>query len=88
MSASIPSLAAVRDLAREHPQFGEASLRDWIYHSTPRLNARGETIPPNGFAPCMVRVGRRVLIDRDAFARWIERGRVAPLAKLDRRAAA
>jgi len=89
MSAtSIPELAAIADLARENPRFPELTLRDLVYHAEPRLTARGETIPPNGFAPCIVRIGRRVLIDRAAFAKWIEQRRGAPLAELDRRVAA
>jgi hypothetical protein len=89
MSApSIPDLVAISDLANEHPRFPELTLRDLVYHAEPRLTARGETIPPNGFAPCIVRIGRRVLIDRNAFALWIEQRRVAPLSELDRRVAA
>lgn len=83
----IPDLASVAELAREHPQFSVPTLRDLIYHAEPRLTARGEAIPANGFASCIVRVGRRVLIDRDALACWIERGRAAPLAELERAAA-
>ena len=87
MSAPLPDLAAVSDLANENPKLSEPVLRDLIYHASPRITARGETIPANGFAPCIVRIGRRVLIDRNAFARWIEKGRVAPLDQLDRTAA-
>jgi hypothetical protein len=83
----IPDLASVAELASEQPQFSVPTLRDLIYHSEARLTARGETIAPNGFASCIVRVGRRVLIDRDAFASWIERGRAAPLAEPARVAA-
>jgi hypothetical protein len=84
----IPDLASLAELASQHPQFPLPTLRDLVYHAEPRLTARGETIPPNGFGSCIVRVGRRVLIDRDAFARWLERGRVAPLAELEHRVAA
>ena len=80
----IPDLAAISDLAREHPRFTELTLRDLVYHAEPRLTARGETIAPNGFAPCIVRIGRRVLIDRAAFAKWIEQRRAAPLEELRR----
>lgn len=83
----IPDLASIAELATEHPQFPTASLRDLIYHSEPRLTARGASIQANGFASCIVRVGRRVLIDRDAFASWLEKGRAAPLADLERAAA-
>ena len=82
MPQPIPDLASVADIAREHKAFTVPTLRDLIYHSQPRLSARGVQIPANGFSPCIVRVGGRVLIDREAFALWLERGRVAPIAEL------
>lgn len=78
----ILDLASIAQLARDTPAFPESTLRDLVYHAQPRLTARGETIPPNGFASCVVRVGRRVLIDRSAFGLWIEKRRGAPLAHL------
>lgn len=87
MDCTLPSLASVADIAREVPQFREPTLRDLIYHAEPRISARGETIPANGFAFCMVRVGRRILIDRRAFAAWLESKRAAPLPA-DQRVAA
>ena len=41
--------------------FSEASLRYHLFH-------RNE----NGFADCIVKVGRKILIKRDAFIQWIE----------------
>lgn len=87
MAHTLPDLAAINDLARQYPQFPTPTLRDLVYHAEPRLTARGETIPPNGFAPCIVRIGRRVLIDRRAFGMWIEQRRAAPLAELEQAAA-
>jgi hypothetical protein len=87
MATLFPDLAAVRELASEFRQFPAPTLRDLIYHAEPRTSARGEIIPPNGFGPCIVRLGRRVLIDRGAFAKWIDQRRVAPLSELDDRAA-
>ena len=84
MQATLPKLAAIAELASENPHLPEPTLRDLVYHAEPRLSARGETIPPNGFAPCIVRIGRRVLIDRDALKMWIEQGRAAPLTELGR----
>jgi hypothetical protein len=83
----IPDLVSLAELASEHRHFPVPTLRDLIYHAEPRLTARGESIPANGFASCIVRVGRRVLIDRDAFASWIEKGRAAPRSEPDRAAA-
>jgi len=56
-----PDLAAIADLAYENPQFPEPTLRDLVYHAEPRLAARGETIPPNGFAPCIASLERGAL---------------------------
>jgi hypothetical protein len=82
MPTTIPDLAAIATLAIEHPELPEPTLRDLVYHAEERVTARGETIPPNGFASCIVRIGRRVLIDRHAFALYIERRRAAPFAEL------
>ena len=84
MPTTLPHLAAIAELASEQPQLPEPTLRDLVYHAERRLTANGETIPPNGFAPCIVRIGRRVLIDRDAFALWLEQRRAAPISELNR----
>ena len=86
MPHTLPDLAALNEFAREYPQFPTPTLRDLVYHAEPRLTARGETVPPNGFAPCIIRIGRRVMIDRGAFAAWIEARRAAPLSDLHRAA--
>ena len=56
----------VTELASEYRRFPVPTLRDLIYHAEPRLTARGETIPPNGFGSCIVRVGRRVELTVEA----------------------
>ena len=78
MAAIVPDLCTVAEMSRTMPVFPEASFRDLIYHSEPRLSARGEPIPPNGFARCIVRIGRRVLIDRAEFVQYLEARRAAP----------
>ena len=94
MHPNIPRLVSVKRLSELYPeQFPEVRTRDLIYHAEPRISARGETIPPNGFAACIVRTGGRgarcgrVDIDLDAVGLWIERNRQAPLADLQRAAA-
>lgn len=85
MQTSLPDLVTVADLAKENPRtLSEPTLRDLIYHAEPRVTARGETVPANGFAPCIVRIGRRILIDRNAFAQRLEKGRAAPLSDLQK----
>lgn len=73
-------LATIRETARLYPFLSEASLRDKIYHSRKRFSARGETIPANGWASCVVRVGNtgpktKILLDLDEIDRLIESGR-------------
>ena len=66
-------LFTVEQFAERRPAWTEPSLRNMILNAQDRLNSRGERIPGNGLAECgaIVRVGRRVLIDEQAFFRWI-----------------
>jgi hypothetical protein len=66
-------LFTVEQFAERRPAWTEAALRNMILNSADRLNSRGERIPGNGLfeAGAIVRVGRRVLIDEQAFFRWI-----------------
>lgn len=51
----------------------QAGLRSEILNAEDRVNSRGERIAGNGLAEfgAIVRVGRRVLIDDQAYFRWI-----------------
>jgi hypothetical protein len=44
-----------------------------ILNSADRMNSRGERIPGNGLAEAgaIIRLGRRVLIDEQAFFLWL-----------------
>ncbi len=76
MHPNIPRLVSVKRLAELYPeQFPQARTRDLIYHSVPRISARGEAIPPNGFASCIVRRGGKVELDLDAIPLWVEQCR-------------
>jgi hypothetical protein len=58
-----PATAAaltVRQLAAKHPAFSEPSLR-WLIFNRSR----------NGFDACVIRIGRRVLVDEAAFLGWL-----------------
>ena len=48
-----------------------SSLRQWTFYSKPRHTASGKIISGNGFDMCIIRIGRRVLIDLDKFDQWI-----------------
>ena len=66
-------LFTVSQFAERRPAWSEPALRDLILNSADRQNSRGERIPGNGLAEAgaIVRVGRRVLIDEQAFFQWI-----------------
>jgi len=59
------NLKTVQQFAADSP-FTEAQLRWWIFNAT-----------SNGLRSTIVRIGRRVYIDVDAFARWIDSLQVA-----------
>jgi hypothetical protein len=65
-ATSIPVLTPVRDFATRYPAFTEAALRAIIFDADDRPSTAG-TIPGNGFAPAIIRIGRRVLIDEHRF---------------------
>jgi hypothetical protein len=56
------SLRTVSQLATELPAFDERALRRLIFNA-------GEL----GLSPAIVRIGRRVFIDKEAFDAWLER---------------
>jgi hypothetical protein len=59
------NLKSVAQFAADSP-FTEAQVRWWIFNAT-----------SNGLQSAVVRIGRRVYIDVDAFAAWIEAQQVA-----------
>jgi hypothetical protein len=54
----------VKQVAKRHPAFSEGSLRWAIFNR--RLN---------GFDSCLIRIGRRLLIDEQRFLEWVEHHR-------------
>lgn len=63
MSESFRRLSTVKNLPYKYPDanFTESSIR-WLI-----FNAK-----ENGFSACIVRMGRKVLIDLDAFQQWLD----------------
>ena len=59
--------------------FSQSAMRHLIFCSEDRLNSKGETIPGNGLAKAgaIIRVGRKVLIELNAFDKWLENQRSA-----------
>ena len=53
------------------------ALRHYIFAAKPQQDSRGRVIADgNGLAPAILRIGRRVLIDLDAFDDWVASHRV------------
>lgn len=58
-------ILTVKQLVNEYPAFTESGVRWWIF------NAKH-----NGFESCMIRIGGRIYVDRQAFQSWIDSHRV------------
>ena len=54
-------LLTVRQFSQKHPAFPEGGLRFLIFNAE-----------KNGFDACVRRMGRKVLIDEEAFFDWID----------------
>jgi hypothetical protein len=65
------TLLTVRQFAEKHPAFTQGSLRNLIFNAEPRIT-RKATIPGNGFGVCLVRMGRKILIDEEKFFAWLD----------------
>lgn len=63
----------VRQFAGRNPAFTEASLRNLIFKADTRQSTKGD-IPGNGLieAGAVVRIGRKVLINEQAFFAWVD----------------
>jgi len=58
---TIPTLLTVKQFAEKHPWPSQAGLRWLIFNSG-----------SNGFSRCIVRCGRRVLVNEGEFFAWID----------------
>lgn len=61
LTKDIKDYITVKQLTLENPAFTEGGVRSLIFHSD-----------KNGFKKCIRRIGRRILISRNAFTNWIE----------------
>lgn len=66
-------VATVAQAADAYPAFSQAALRDLIFKSEDRFNSKGDRIKGNGLAEAgaIIRIGRKVLLDLDAFDAWL-----------------
>jgi len=55
--------STVKNLPSKYPDadFTESSIRWWLFNSK-----------DNGFSKCVVRVGRKILIDVERFEEWLD----------------
>ena len=69
----------IKQCAQVRPAFSEAALRDIRFKAYDRENSRGDVIEGNGTgeAGVWIEVASKVLIDLDAFDRWIESHKTA-----------
>ena len=60
-SISVDDFVTIRQLTTNHPAFTEGGIRALIFRAD-----------RNGFNSCIRRIGRKILISKSAFSRWIE----------------
>lgn len=65
------TLLTVPQFAEKTKAWTQAALRALILNAEDRINSRGERIAGNGLSPAIVRVGRKVMLDEQAFFAWI-----------------
>ncbi len=67
-------LCRVRDVSTMsgYEPFTQSVLRHLIFDAEDRIGSGGAKICGNGLSSAIVRIGRRILIDLDAFDAWIE----------------
>jgi len=72
-------LVTVRQLAGlpGYRCFSEAALRHLVFSAQARYGSNGHLIPGNGLqeSGAILRIGRKVLIDLDAFDAWLDEHR-------------
>ena len=64
-------LSTVIQFCQKHQDLTESAVRWLIHQSKPRHRTKSLT-KPNGFDMVIFRRGRRVLLDEDQYALWLE----------------
>lgn len=60
-STQLDDFVTIRQLTTNNPAFTEGGIRALIFRAD-----------RNGFNSCIRRIGRKILISKSAFSRWIE----------------
>lgn len=80
-TATLPRLATIEETAAAFPQarLTPAAMRALVFRADDRTNSRGDELPGNGLGRigAIVRLGRKVLIDLDRFAAWLDAHRTS-----------
>ena len=78
------AIFTVRQFSERNPAFSQAAIRNLVFKADARHSSRGE-IPGNGLieAGAIVRIGRKVLIDEDAFFAWVDSQKDSPASQPD-----
>ena len=66
-----PALFTVKQFAERNPAFTESALWNIRFKSKPRLCSKGP-VETNGAESAFVSVGRKVLVDEQAFFEWVK----------------
>lgn len=64
------SWLTIKLLAQAEPSFTEPAIRNQVFNAAPGKSSKG-TIPGNGLAPHIRRVGSKVLINHGGYLSWI-----------------
>lgn len=67
------SWLTIKLLAQAEPAFTAAAIRGLVFNADTRKTTKGN-IEGNGLAPCIRRVGSKVLINHGGFLAWIAGG--------------
>jgi hypothetical protein len=78
MSNYLPTAKSLSDswltiklLAEAEPAFTEPAIRNHVFNAASRYTSKG-TIPGNGLAPHIRRIGSKVLINHAGFLSWVD----------------
>ena len=64
-------LVTVAQFCQKHQDLTESAVR-WLIHQAKSRNSAKSLSKPNGFDMVIFRRGRRVLLDEDQYARWMD----------------
>lgn len=75
------SWLTIKLLAQAEPAFTQSALRYLVFNAACRQSSNG-SIPGNGLAPHIRRVGAKVLINHGGFLSWIDGSALSPADQL------